>query len=215
MATAYTDKLNIENALVSFGDISIYADDIEQLCEEYINSLPVPEMVFKSAGFSGMLDYIYKNALKPVIDNSMQKGVTSSTYNYKLLDDIFFNLYIPLCYKYGLCPTVIQFCVLVNINNTNITDVKNGVYRNNGSKVNPTSSQIVKKWYQVCESATVGKALNESSVGAMFIAKAVYNYNDQAPQQIQLTTAATLESPEQIAARHASAQLPEKPMFEE
>ena len=210
MATAYTDKLNIDNALVSFGDISIYADDIEQLCEEYINSLPVPEMVFKSAGFSGMLDYIYKNTLKPVID-----GSSANSYNYSVLDNIFYNIYLPLCYRYGLCPTVIQFCTLVNISNTNVTDVKNGVYRSNGAKANITNTQTVKKWYQVCESATVGKALNESSVGAMFIAKAVYNYNDQAPQQIQLTTAATLESPEQIAARHASAQLPEKPMLEE
>ena len=49
----------IENAIVQFQDLAIYPSDIEQICEKYIATLPNPEMVYKTAGFSGMLDAIY------------------------------------------------------------------------------------------------------------------------------------------------------------
>ena len=139
------------------------------------------------------------------------EGKAYNSYNYTVLDNIFNNLYIPLCYKYGLCPTVIQFAVLVNTPNGNLTDIKNGVYRNDGAKANPAWTQTVKNWYQVCESATIGKALNESSIGAMFVAKSVYNYSDQQTLRIETASAEQLESPEQIAARHSAAELPELP----
>lgn len=206
----------VESALVQFGDMAIYQADLDQLCEEYISTLPVPDMVLKTAGFTGLLDYIYKKRLKQIIDGSKGTEHTNpSSFNYKVLDDIFNNLYIPLCYRFGLCPTVIQFSTLVNISNTLLTDIKNGVYRTNGSKVNPNRVQIVKRWYQCCESATIGRAINESSIGAIFAAKALYNYSDQQTIRIETGNQEQHETAEQIAARHAAAQLPEKPILDE
>lgn len=207
----------IEKALISYGDYNIYQSDIKQLCDEYINSLDFPEMVYKTPGFSGLLDYIYKNALSDIIEYSRGKENNSFKHgiDFELLDNIFYNLYLPLCYRYGLTPTILQFCVLCKLANSHITDIKNGIYSSNGTKVNPLHTKTVKNWFSTCESALFSRAVDANSIGAIFGLKACYQYSDQQVQQVQITTSQTLETPEQIAERHKSAALPEKPILED
>lgn len=200
----------IEKALISYGDYNIYQSDIKQLCDEYINSLDFPEMVYKTPGFSGLLDYIYKNALSDII-NASREG---NKYNYNILDCIFYDIYIPLCSRYGLTPTILQFSVLCKIPNGFLGEIKSGVY-NSGTKVNTEHTRTVKNWYQSCESALFSRAVDANSIGAIFGLKACYQYSDQQVQQVQITTSQTLETPEQIAERHKSAALPEKPILED
>ena len=205
----------IEKALISYGDYSIYQSDIKQLCDEYINSLDFPEMVYKTPGFSGLLDYIYKHCLCDIIEYAKKNsGVQNNGHDYKLLDNIFYNIYIPLCYKYGLTPTIQQFSALCKMHNSFLGDVKSGVY-SNGAKVNPVNSATVKNWFSTCESALFSRAVDANSIGAIFGLKACYQYSDQQVQQVQITTSQTLETPEQIAERHKSAALPEKPILED
>lgn len=193
--------------ILEYNGITLYADDITVICDDYINSLPEQSMIYKSTVFSGMLDSIYKRCIKNVIPEKYNLDFT-------LLDNIFNNIYIPLCYRYNKVPTIIQFCVLVNIDNGNISDLKNGVYRN-GYKANTATTQTVKKWYSVCESALLDKAISESSIGSIFALKANFGYRDN--QTITLETQSQIphETAEQIAAKHASAILPEKPILDE
>lgn len=197
-----------DNIMLTYNGMEIYKTDIDILCDEYINSLSNPDMIYKSAVFNGLLDYIYKHSLKDILGNKVKN-------DYQLLNNIFYNIYLPICYKYNKTPTILQFSVLCDIDNANITDIKNGIYRTNGAIVNNNSTQIVKKWYSVCESALLGKAIDESSIGGMFALKACYGYRDnvivtETPQQL------AVDSPETIAERHKQNVLtiPEKPTLD-
>ena len=199
----------MDNSIIAYNGIEIYQSDIDVLCDEYINSLPVPEMVYKTAVFNGLLDYIYKHLLKNIIKSD--NGKTNNSYDYELLDKIFFELYLPVVYKYNKTPTVLQFCCLCHIANSNLSDIRKGVYRSNGSKANTQNTQTVQKWFDICESALYNRAIEDNSIGAIFGLKAAYNWRDT--QTITLETPSTIphETAEQIAAKHANAILPEKP----
>lgn len=201
------DKVTTENAIFKYNDIVIYSDDINLLCDEYINSLPAPDMIYKSACFNGLLDYIYRQCLKRIINISKNNG----KYNYTVLDNIFNDIYLPLCYRYNITPTVIQFTSLVKIDNAHLSDLRSGVYRTSSANVNPSTTQIVKTWYKACESATIGKVLNESSIGGMFIAKAVYGYSDAQTIKLETVDNDMHETAAEIAARHDTELLPEMP----
>lgn len=197
------------SVLVSYNGIEVYPDDIAILCDEYINNLPNPEIIYKSAGFCGLLEYIYSRKLKHVVINKPGKG-----YDFTVLDNIFYNIYLPLCYRYNITPTVIQFTALARIDNTHLGDIKNGVYSSNGSRVNPAHMRTVKNWFNACESALLGRAVNDNGIGAIFALKANYGYRETAPSQEPQAIEAH-ESAEQIAARHSAARLPEKPILED
>ena len=197
----------MNNAILTYNGIELYQNDIDILCDEYISSLHDESMIYKSTVFSGMLNYIYINKLKYLLDNGNYKN------DYSLLDSIFNGVYISLCSKYNICPSIIQFSVLCHIDNAYLSSVKNGVH-DDGSKVNPIASQTVKNWYSICESMLLSKAVNESSIGSIFALKANYKYRDNdnistlPTQAIQITDADTIKE------RHKQNRIPEKPIFE-
>ena len=196
----------MENILLSQNGIDIYESDIMILCDEYISRLPDSNSVYKSAVFAGMLRYIYSHKLKYVIETD-KINRNAKQNNYKLLDDIFNNIYIYLCSLYNIVPSIIQFCVLVDIDNTTVSDINKGIFRTDGSKANPANSQTVKKWYATCESMLLSKAQNESSIGSIFALKANYGYRDNF-QQVEMIPAQQTQSVDQIKERYKSAQLP-------
>lgn len=195
--------------LVEYNGISVYSNDIELITEEYISQLPDSDMIYKSPVFSGLLECIYKRYLKHVVINNKPYG-----YDYDVLNSIFYNIYIPLCGKYGISPTVVQFSSFVKVAKDNFTDVATGYY-SNGSRVRPERIRTVKNWFNTCEAGLLGKAVNDNGVGAIFALKANYGYRDNTTLTIEQGQAAQHESAEQIAARHAAAQLPEKPDLDE
>ena len=196
----------MENIILTYNDIELYKNDIDILCDEYINSLMDPETIYKSVVFSGMLNYIYQNKLKFIIPD---------TYNndYKLLNDIFYNIYLDLCTRYNICPTIIQFCTLVHIDNDNLTYIRRGIY-NDGSKVNSDTLGTVKNWYSICESALLGRAVNENGIGSIFALKANYGYrdNDQI-QQLESKQDNSVTAAE-IVDRYRDTEKPVLPMLE-
>lgn len=199
--------------LVTYKGISVYASDIEIITEDYINSLGNPDMIYKVGCFNGLLDSIYKRLLKNIIVNDT--GITNNSYDFKVLDDIFINIYIPLCYRYDIAPSVLSFCNnICHISAANITDVKNGTYRSNGAKARQENTQIVKNWYSMCESGLVDKTVNCNSIGSIFLLKSAYSYQEKTTLEIE-NGSIQHETAEQIAAKHASAQLPEKPQLDD
>lgn len=193
-----------ENCILSFRELEIYESDIDILIDEYITKIGSVDMLYKSNGFSGLLELIYKRIIKNIFPKNEQ-------YDFKLLDNIFYNVYLPLCYRFNNNPTIIQFCTLCHIDSNNITDIKNGIYRTDGGKVRLDKTLTVKKWYTVCESGLLSKTINESSIGSMFALKALYGYRDNTTLTIESGNTQQHETAEQIAERHKNAQIPIKP----
>lgn len=193
-----------EIELIDYNGIQIYDSDIDMLCDEYINTLNNPELIYKATVFTGLLDYIYKHLVKNILSPIRQKN------DYKLLDNVFRNIYLPLCYKYNIAPTILSFSCFIHVPNSYLSDLNKGVYRAHGEKVNPETNQIVKEWFDTCENGLLNKAISESSIGSIFALKALYSYSDSQTININTNTDIQHETAEQIAARHSDAQLPEK-----
>lgn len=200
--------MSVETALVKANNISIYESDIVNVMENYITSLPNEDMIYKSAVFTGLLDSIYKRLLKSVITNDY--GINNRQYDYKVLNDIFYNIYIPLCYRFDITPTVIAFCVLCNVSNKTISEIHNhGFYSDN--KVNKAITEIIEKWYQVCESGLLNRAISSNSIGSIFALKSVYQYSDQQTIRLETSINDSHETAAEISAKHSNAMIPQKP----
>lgn len=199
--------MDCNDIVLSHKDIEIYQSDIDMLCDDYINSLPIPDLIYsKSNVFLGLLDYIYKRLIKPLVK-------TENGYNndYSALDKIFYGIYIPVCFRYNKTPTVIAFTSFCHIDYNIILDIKSGVYHNNGLNVNNTTHNIIKKWFAACETSLVNKTADENGIGSIFLLKSVYQYTDQQPQVLLTGQLENNASPEEITAKYQTAKLPEKP----
>lgn len=197
--------------VVSLNDIEIYQSEIDVLCEDYISALPDPAMIYKSMTFKGLLNYIYRFYLRDIIETDKHNRHSNNS-NYDLLDAIFNNVYLPLCAKYSIVPTVLSFCVFVNISHGVISDFKNGVHHVDKAKANEKTRATVLKWYTLAESSLADKAFNENGIGAIFGLKAAHGWSDQ-PQEMRLTIEQQSATPEQIAARYSEAAKPELKAF--
>ena len=166
----------------------ITQSDIQRTIDIYINGLRDPESIYnnKPMIFNGLLEVIYRRNIKYILPN---------TYNldYELLDSIFINIYINLCYTFSYIPSVLSFCNhLVKIEVSGIYTIQSGFYRPDGSKINNRFIEICKKWESFCTSDLFDNIAHNNSVGCIFIAK-VKGYTDQpqpAPQiQVNITPA--------------------------
>ena len=199
----------IDNVILSTGNIEVYQSEIDVLCDEYISTLPDESMIYKSTVFSGMLSYIYNHKLKYIITQSKRdKGINPYNNDYMLLDDIFNNIYIYLCTRYNITPSIIQFSVLCDVSRETLGDINKGVYRNDGTRVKPETCHTVKKWYSTCESMLLSKAQNENSIGSIFALKANYGYRDNVQQVEVISTQEQQATPEQIAQKYADVAKP-------
>ena len=190
-------------------DIELYLNKIDSYVDEYISSLPDESIVYKSMGFNGLLYYIYKHCIIHVIDND-------SFYNdYDLLDRIFFDIYLPLCYRFNIVPSVIGYCTFVHIDNRNISDIKQGVYRKDGSRVKPESQRTVQRWYDAIETSLLYKATNENGIGSIFALKANYNYNDQPKQVIAIENNTDDKTVDELALEYSHTEPPKQIDFNE
>jgi len=160
--------------------------DLKRVCEEYMDQLPNPELIYsKVQCFDGLLNYIYRVLLSYVLGDSY--------YNdYDILDRIFYDIYVPLCNSYGYIPNVLQFCIVTKIDNSNISRLNNKYIDNIDSnslddkeKVIYKRSQTVKGWYKYLESCLSSSVANNNSIGSMFLLKAKYGYQETQGIQVQ------------------------------
>ena len=128
-------------------------------------------------------------------------------YDYEILNDIYYNIYLPLCSKYNISPTVLQFSCLCNIDITLLSDIKDGKLRN-GSNINNRIIEIVKGWYNNSESTILSKAIDSNSIGSIFVLKSIYRYNDSQPIQIEYKNTESHKSIEEIKEKYSNAFLP-------
>lgn len=187
------NTVNVNGIDVYIHDIYYYADDyIDNVLElsrddkDYIQTV--------SENFVGMILYIHDNIQKPSNDN------------IELLDSIF-NIYIRLCSKYRVLPTLECFSFLVGVERRTFTDWSNGKTRAS------THSDTVKKWFDTCKSFTLNRLHNQRGTDAnlIFVAKAAYGMAETTPIQSEQMEHIPRASREEIAARHANAELPQMP----
>lgn len=177
-----------DNTDITSAGIEIYRHDINYYADEYIkNELEIDHVDQESKkivkdSFVDMLFYISDRISKP--DNA----------DIKALDNIF-SVYVRLCSKYSVNPTLEAFSFLVNIDRNTFTTWANGTYRT------ADHSSTVKKWLNICRGFLVDNLGNSKGTDAnkIFIAKAAYGMAEtKAVEQEQITGAK--KSIEQIAA---------------
>lgn len=180
----------------------IYRHEIQRLADEYISTLEDPGTIYnpQTSFFNGMIKYINNNYFK------------YNPVDYADIEhiDSIWDIYTSLCYKYNKYPTIIEFCLLININRETVTSWKNENTRNYkyytadgeeirdiaGWKLNhlgedyrqelsTSHSNTVKKWLAECENALFRGAAEGNKVGCIFALKANYGYTETAPVPVQ------------------------------
>nr|DAU38474.1 MAG TPA: bacterial regulatory protein [Caudoviricetes sp.] len=180
------------NTTVTEQGIEVYENDIYRLVDEYINTVlqVTPEEFdtqkeYKAVvadSFVDMIFYIADRIPKPSNDD------------IELLDNIF-NIFVRVCSKYNVLPTLEVFSFLVNINRSTFSDWMRGDYRTSSSH-----GTTVKKWFDICKNCTVNRLNNQPGTNAnlIFVAKAAYGMAETAPVQIEQQQDKPRESLEQI-----------------
>lgn len=192
------------NTIVTEQGIEVYENDIYRLVDEYINAVlqVTPEEFdtqkeYKAVvadSFVDMIFYIADRIPKPSNDD------------IELLDNIF-NIFVRICSKYNVLPTLEVFSFLVNINRSTFSDWMRGDYRTSSSH-----GTTVKKWFDICKNCTVNRLNNQPGINAnlIFVAKAAYGMAETAPVQTAQQDGIPHQTAQQIADKHRAAlELPE------
>lgn len=192
------------NTTVTEQGIEVYENDIYRLVDEYINTvLQVSPEEFATQreykytvadSFVDMIFYIADRIPKPSNDD------------IELLDNIF-NIFVRICSKYNVLPTLEVFSFLVNINRSTFSDWMRGDYRTSSSH-----GTTVKKWFDICKNCTVNRLNNQPGTNAnlIFVAKAAYGMAETAPVQTAQQDGIPHQTAQQIADKHRAAlELPE------
>lgn len=160
-----------DNTVKTSGGANIYLHDIYYYADEYIQSELDGDTDSVQDSFPAMILYIADNISKP--DNA----------DIQLLDSIF-NIYIRLCSKYKVLPTLEMFSFLINVSRDTIHSWSVGEYR-----ASTGHSDTAKKWFSTCKSFTVNRLHNKGGTDAnlIFIAKAAYGMAETAPVQTEST----------------------------
>ena len=159
----YKDNV-IDNVILEYNDIVITEYELEKHINQYIETLNNPDDIYKlHRTFNGLLLYLYKHLIRYVLPNNYNN-------DYELLDTIFTDIYIPLCYLYNHIPNIANYCILVNLQYSYFYDLKTGVYKD-GSIVNNKSKYIIQKWIDICNGELIEDIIHRNSIGSMFLAK--------------------------------------------
>ena len=192
------------NTVRAENNIEVYENKIKYYADEYINTLDDPDLIYNNPSlFTGMIKYIYKHLFKPGKNDKVLYNTNTllDTGDIGLLDDIW-SVYTELCYKYSKRPTILNFSLMIGVDNRTIDTWRRGEFRAGDDGASSAHSQTVKKWLAECESSLVDGATEKNSVGCIFALKANYGYTET-PQKIEVIGG---QIPDQtaadIAARH-------------
>lgn len=199
--------------------IEIYKSGMEEAEAEYIEQYANgdPAELQNVDMFNGLIDYLHMRVFRA---DKRTRMFAKNTYNrlqrnaldYTDIDTLeyIFTAYKLLCSKYKKAYNRQQFCCLTGIAKQTFDSWLHG----NTREASPRQMDFAKKVQADCESILAGKVINTNSIGSMFVLKCGYGWHED--QHLVIETANSRhDSAEQIAARHASAALPEKPSFED
>ena len=205
-----------DNTVTAYNGVEIYTSKILELADDFfdheLDDKRREDIYNNSSIFMSMILYISDNIPKP--DNN----------DIELLDNIF-NIYIRLCVKYNMLPTLEAFSMLININPTTLSKWSSGEYRTNvyydskgeyikdfaawqlnhrgepyRAEPSTAHSQTVKTWKETCKNFLVNSLQNSRGTDAnkIFVAKAAYGMVETAP--VPVVNQEQRRTAEQIAA---------------
>ena len=193
----------MSNSVKAADGADVYTSKILELADDFydheLDDKRREDIYNNSSIFMSMILYISDNIPKP--DNN----------DIELLDNIF-NIYIRLCVKYNMLPTLEAYSMLININPGTFTrwingEVRSTVYcdykgnyikdfaawqlnhRGEPYRAEPSTAhcETVKKWKNICKNFLVNSLQNSRGTDAnkIFVAKAAYGMVETAPMQIE------------------------------
>ena len=197
----YKDNI-IDNVILEYNDIVITEYELEKYINQYLDTLNNRDDIYKlHRTFNGLLLYLYKHLIRYILPDNYNN-------DYELLDNIFNNIYIPLCYLYNHIPNIANYCILVHLNYAYFYDLKSGTYVNGGI-VNNKHREIVKKWIDICNGELIEDIIHRNSIGSMFLAK-VHGFREDNASNINITINTPMISEKQLQ-NIAAAAIPELP----
>ena len=138
-----------DNTIKTEKETEVYLSNINIYADEYINTVlcvsPDSENYRKEVAdsFVDMIFYIADHIQKPSNDD------------IELLDHMF-SVFVRLCSKYHVLPTLEVFSFLVGINRSTFSDWMRGDYR-----TATAHSHTVKKWFDICKNCTLNRLHNQ------------------------------------------------------
>lgn len=179
----------------------VYRHEIMELAEEYIDRELEGDASQIADSFPAIVLYI---------NDTIGRQDTADIDNL----DKLFSIYIRLCSRCRVLPTLEMFALMIGISNATISSWIAGEYRSSTGHC-----QTAQKWFDTCRSFTVNRLHNKGGTDAnlIFIAKAAYKMVETAPVQTAKVEQIA-QTPEEIAARYGKAlpdgarmELPEVP----
>lgn len=155
-----------DNTIKTADGIEVYKHDIYYFADEYIEKELDGDIDKVRESSAAMFLYISDRIPKP------------SHENINLLDEIF-DIYVRICAKYRILPTLEMFSFLIKTHRSVFTDWKSGTYRSSTTAYSVT----VKRWFDTCKSFVVDRLSNQYGTNAnlIFVAKSAYNMRETAP----------------------------------
>lgn len=182
----------MKNTTTTTTGIEVYENRIWELVDEYIDTV----LHINQNDYDSIEKYKKEIANNRIdlffyISDRIEKP---SNNDIELLDNIF-NIYIRVCGRYGISPTLQMFGILVSINNMTFSDWANGDYRTTS-----THGITVKKWKETCGAFALDKLHNQDGTNAnlIFACKVAYGMAETAPIQVEQRQERPKESLEQI-----------------
>lgn len=193
-----------DNTITTAQGIEVYENKIRLLVDEYINTV----LCISRGDYDSIEKY-----KKDVADNRIDMFFYISDHiekpdnnNIELLDSIF-NIYIRVCGRYGISPTLQMFGLMVGINNGTFSDWMDKQYR-----ANSKHGETVKKWKDTCGAFALDKLHNQTGTNAnlIFACKVAYGMAETAPVQVAQQQGIPQQSAQQIADKYKNVlELPE------
>lgn len=193
-----------DNTITTAQGIEVYENKIWLLVDEYINTV----LCISQGDYDSIEKY-----KKDVADNRIDMFFYISDHiekpdnnNIELLDSIF-NIYIRVCGRYGISPTLQMFGLMVGINNGTFSDWMDKQYR-----ANSKHGETVKKWKDTCGAFALDKLHNQTGTNAnlIFACKVAYGMAETAPIPAGQQQGIPQQSAQQIADKYKNVlELPE------
>ena len=184
------------NTVVTDQGIEVYENDIYRLVDQYINTVlqVSPEDYDTQKEYKAVIADSFVDMIFYIADRIPKPG----TENIELLDSIF-NIYVRICTKYNVLPTLEIFSFLVGIERRTFTKWSNGQYR-----ASTSHGDTVKKWFDICKNCTVNRLNNQPGTNAnlIFVAKAAYGMAETAPVQAVQQQGIPQQTAQQIADKY-------------
>lgn len=185
-----------DNTITTDQGIEVYESDIYRLVDEYISTV----LQVSSEDYDTQKEYkaVVADSFVDMIFYIADRIPKPSNDDIELLDSIF-NIFVRICSKYNVLPTLEVFSFLVNINRSTFSDWMRGDYRTASSH-----GTTAKKWFDICKNCTINRLNNQPGTNAnlIFVAKAAYGMAETAPVQSGQQQGIPQQTAQQIADKY-------------